>query len=84
MPDKTVLWKGVQLKCILLTGDKKLRSEAEDKGMEVHGSIWVVQMIIEAKLITPAKGIELLEKLKIVNDGLPKEEIDKLIRRLKL
>lgn len=84
LPDKTVLWKAVQLKCTLLTGDKKLRSEAEDNCIEVHGSIWVVQMIVEAKLITAAKGIELLEKLKIVNDGLPKDEIDKLIKRLKL
>lgn len=41
-------------------------------------------MIVEAKLTIVAKGVELFEKLKIVNDGLPKDEIDKLIRRLKL
>ncbi len=81
--DKSVLWKALQLKCKLLTGDKSLRSEAEENGLEVHGSIWVVMMIIEAKLLSTAKGIELYEKLKIVNDSLPKEEIEKLIRKLK-
>ncbi len=81
--DKSVLWQALQLKCKLLTGDKSLRSEAEENGLEVHGSIWVVMMIIEAKLLSTAKGIELYEKLKIVNDSLPKEEIEKLIRKLK-
>jgi len=81
--DKSVLWKALQLKCKLLTGDKSLRSEAEENGLEVHGSIWVVMMIVETKLLSVIKGIELLEKLKIVNDGLPKDEIEKLIKKLK-
>ena len=81
--DKSVLWKALQLKCMLLTGDKGLRNEAEERGLEVHGSIWVVMKIIDAKLVSAEKGIELFEKLKIVNDSLPKEEIEKLIKRLK-
>ncbi len=82
--DKSVLWKALQLKCKLVTGDKSLRGEAEENGLEVHGSIWVVMMLVEAKLLSAVKGIDLFEKLKIVNDGLPKDEIDKLIKRLKL
>jgi len=81
--DKSVLWKALQLKCKLLTGDKSLRSEAEENGLEVHGSIWVVMKIVDAKLLSAEKGIELYEKLKIVNDSLPKEEIEKLIKKLK-
>jgi rRNA-processing protein FCF1 len=81
--DKSVLWKALQLKCKLLTGDKSLRSEAEENGLEVHGSIWVVMKIVDTKLLSVEKGIELYEKLKIVNDSLPKEEIEKLIKKLK-
>ena len=51
--DKSVLWKALQLKCKLLTGDKSLRSEAEENGLEVHGSIWVVMMIVETKQCLP-------------------------------
>ncbi|MEP7267593.1 MAG: hypothetical protein ABI844_08185 [Saprospiraceae bacterium] len=81
--DKSVLWKALQLKCPLLTGDKSLRNEAEENGLEVHGSIWIVKLLVDAKILSAVKGIELFEKLKIVNDSLPKEEIEKLIRKLK-
>ncbi|HAQ20070.1 MAG TPA: hypothetical protein DCR40_12700 [Prolixibacteraceae bacterium] len=81
--DKTVLWKSHQLKCPLLTGDKKLRNEAEDLKIEVHGSIWVINKLIEKEIITKAKGTELLEQLKLINASLPHDEIDKLIKMLK-
>lgn len=81
--DKSVLWKALQLKCLLLTGDKSLKNEAEENGLEVHGSIWVVTLLVEEKLLSVIKGVEMFEKLKIVNDSLPKEEIEKLIKKLK-
>lgn len=81
--DKSVLWKALQLKCRLVTGDKNLRNEAEEQGLEVNGSLWVIRTLVETKIITPTSGAELLEKLKTVNDSLPKEEIDKLIKKYK-
>jgi predicted nucleic acid-binding protein len=81
--DKTVLWKSHQLKCPLLTGDKKLRNEAEDLNIEVHGSIWVINELVEKQIVTAIQGIELLEKLKLINSSLPLDEIDKLLQRLK-
>jgi len=78
-----VLWKALQLKCKLLTGDKSLKNEAEENGLEVHGSIWVVMKIVDAKLLSAEKGVELYEKLKIVNDSLPKKENEKLIKKIK-
>ncbi len=45
--DKTVLWKAKQLNCPLLTGDGKLRSEAMDQGLTVHGSLWVIRTLVE-------------------------------------
>lgn len=82
--DKTVLWKAKQLKCPLLTGDAKLRSEATEQGITVHGSLWIIQIMVESKVVTANKGIEFLEKLKVCNDRLPLEEIEKLIKKLKL
>jgi rRNA-processing protein FCF1 len=78
--DKSVLWKSLQLECPLLTGDKKLRNEAEDHGIEVHGSIWVIESLVQNELIDKTKGIQLLESLKQVNSSLPYDEIEKLIR----
>lgn len=82
--DKSVLWKALQLKCKLVTGDKNLKSEAEEQGLEVNGSLWVIKTLVETNIIAPALAVELLEKLKIVNDSLPKIEIEKLIRKYKL
>ena len=81
--DKTVLWKAKQLKCPLLTGDAKLRNEAIEQGVIVHGSLWVIQIMVESKVITVNAGIEYLQKLKVSNDRLPLDEIEKLIKKLK-
>jgi len=81
--DKSVLWKSLQLKCPLLTGDKKLRIEAENQGVEVHGSIWVIASLVENGLINKTKGAKLLELLKEVNSSLPFNEINKLIKTYK-
>lgn len=82
--DKSVLWKAKQLNCPLLTGDAKLRNEAIDQGIIVHGSIWIIQILVESCVITPKTGIEYLEKLKISNDRLPIDQIEKLIRKFKV
>jgi predicted nucleic acid-binding protein len=83
LPDKTVLWKAKQLKCPLLTCDGKLRNEATEQGITVYGSIWVVITLVEATIISNQKGIDFLEKLKLINDRLPFDEIEKLIKKLK-
>lgn len=80
--DKTVLWKAKQLSSILLTGDGKLRKEAIEQGVEVHGSIWVVENLLERHLIEKATAVILLKKLKEINSNLPMDDINKLIKRI--
>jgi len=81
--DKSVIWKSVQLNCPMLTGDKKMKEVAEKLGIEVHGSIWVIDELIYNKLITQAKAIQLLELLIVTNSWLPRNEIEKRINKLK-
>lgn len=82
-PDRTVLWKAMQLNCTLLTSDNKLRKEAIGQGLVVHGSIWVIRQIVENEIISKTRGIELFEQMKLVNTRLPHDEIDRQISRLK-
>lgn len=84
IPDKTMLWKAIQLKCPLLTCDDKLRREAIENDIEVHGSIWVVTELVKQNIINNLKAIELLGQLKKINTRLPFDEIDKIIKRLKM
>jgi predicted nucleic acid-binding protein len=81
--DKSVIWKSLQLNCPLLTGDKKMREIAEEMGLEVHGSIWVIDELISSNLVSPDKAIVLLEQLMATNSWLPRNEIDKRINKLK-
>jgi predicted nucleic acid-binding protein len=84
LPDKTMLWKSIQLNSTLLTCDRKLKLEAKEHGLEVHGSIWVIEKLEEENILYKSKAIILLEKLKTVNDRLPMEEIDRVIKKLKI
>jgi predicted nucleic acid-binding protein len=81
--DKSVLWKALQLKCRLVTGDKNLRYEAEEHGLQVNGTLWVIKTLVESNIIEPTTAVLLLEKLKLVNDSLPKDEIEKMIKQYK-
>jgi len=81
--DKSVIWKSVKLNCPMLTGDKKMREIAENIGIEVHGSVWVIDKLINSDLISTEKAIELLEQLLKTNSWLPRNEIERRINKLK-
>lgn len=81
--DKSVIWKSLQLKCPMLTGDRKMREVAEKMGLEVHGSIWIIDELIGNNLISTEKARILLEQLQLTNSWLPKDEIEKRINKLK-
>jgi predicted nucleic acid-binding protein len=67
--------------CMILTGDKILRKEAEKLGFEVHGVLWVFEELVNNGLIEPLKAAFLLEALKRNNLWLPIKECDKLIEK---
>ena len=81
--DKSVIWKSAQLNCPMLTGDKKMREIAVKIGIEVHGSIWVIDELFNTGLISSEKAIKLLEQLLMTNSWLPKNEIERRINKLK-
>jgi predicted nucleic acid-binding protein len=62
---------------VLLTGDSHLRSVAEQEGVEVHGTLWVLdQLVEEQKLITAEEGAFALSRMKAAARRLPKSEVD--------
>jgi predicted nucleic acid-binding protein len=80
--DKSVIWKSLQLKCPMLTSDRKMREVAEKMGLEVHGSIWIIDELIGNNLISTEKARILLEQLQLTDSWLPKDEIEKRINKL--
>ncbi|TQE97794.1 MAG: DUF3368 domain-containing protein [Spiribacter salinus] len=69
--------------CPLLTGDKALRELARSKDVEVFGTIWLMEQLFDARLVTidemeSAYGIMLDNQSR-----LPEREIGRQLRRLK-
>ena len=81
--DKSVIWKSLQMKCPMLTGDRKMREVAEKMGIEVHGSIWIIDVLISKNLISATRAITLFEQLLLTNSRLPRDEIERRINELK-
>jgi len=81
--DKSVLWKAFDLKCMILTGDKNLRLEAESRGLEVHGVLWVIKTLVSLTVISSKEGLVILEKLRDFNPYVPIKELTKLKQNFK-
>ena len=60
-----------------------MKEIAENIGIEVHGSIWVIDELYNYNLISSEKAIELLEQLLKTNSWLPRNEIERRINKLK-
>ena len=82
-PDRSMLYKAIQLKVPLLTADGKLRKEAEEMGVTVYGSLWVIEQMNIQKILTKEMAAEYLKKLLQFNDRMKQELIINTIKKLK-
>lgn len=80
-PDVSVYAFAKELGAIILTGDRRLRIEAKNKGFEVHGILWVFETMMEENLMKPKKAIEKLSELMKINTWLPIDECNKRIEK---
>jgi len=62
LPDIASYLNALDVKGILLTGDQNLRSFAKNY-VEVHGFLWVIDMIVGKKLINPLIAIKIIKDL---------------------
>lgn len=79
--DRTVLLKAIHLQCMVLSGDGNLRKECEHRGLDVHGSIWVIREIWLAELADSEQLLGMLEVLGR-NTRLPERELEKLRKEI--
>ena len=63
----------------LITGDGALRKKAQQSGLDVKGIIYIIEEIKTNKLLSLQICIEKLNELKVLNNRLPVNEIDKRI-----
>ena len=78
--DLSLYFYAFELKeCMVLTGDNRLRKEAEKIGFGVHGVLWVFEEIVNRNILEKQIAVQKLEELMKVNLWLPVKECEKLI-----
>lgn len=70
-------------RAILLTGDRHLREAAEREGVEVHGTLWLVDRMVEASLLDLRGATEALLAMRRAGRRLPAEELERRLRTWK-
>ena len=75
--DCSVLKLAEQLDAMLLTGDKDLRRFAKTRRTEVHGTLWILDQLIDKQLLAPQQAAQKLQELLNTKRRLPKHECQK-------
>jgi predicted nucleic acid-binding protein len=65
---------------ILLSGDKSLRDAAREEGVKVHGTIWLLDQMVEYGIIDKRKRAASLKLMMKSGRRLPCEEVKARIR----
>lgn len=68
--------------CILLSSDKRLRNVATRKGLKVRGVLWIINELVEKKMITASEAITSLKEYPAINSRVPLNAINKIIIEL--
>ncbi|GEA15529.1 hypothetical protein E308F_17730 [Moorella sp. E308F] len=76
-PDLFALVLAQRLKSPLITGDWDLRVAARQEGIEVHGTLWVIDKFVEMKMVAPKTASDSLKKMLGVGRRLPEDECKK-------
>jgi predicted nucleic acid-binding protein len=67
--------------CEIFTGDNDLRKAAKEEGVTVHGLFWILDKLIEYKVLTPEEAADALERIKAEGSWLPKKEYEAHLKR---
>ena len=78
--DCSVWYYSKKLSGVLLTGDGKLRKQARKDNLEVRGIIYLFDEFLRQGIITFQEAVEKIKQLSLLNNRLPKKEIEKRIK----
>lgn len=85
LSDVSVLYLAIRENAMLLSGDRLLRNQAKLHTVEVHGTLWILDQLVESKLLDRIVAAQRLEAL-LLRTGkeqrhLPKPECQTRIAR---
>ncbi|MNV92158.1 hypothetical protein D3C71_1867200 [compost metagenome] len=60
----------------LLTGDGRLRRQAKRDGLQVHGALWLLDLMVEHQVIAPIQAASALSDMLERGARFPSSECD--------
>ena len=67
----------------LITGDHPLRKAAEGEGVKVRGTLWMLDELVENKVISGRRAADALDIMRKTGGRFPPEEVTKRLNRWK-
>lgn len=64
---------------ILVTGDGPLRDAADEENIEVHGTLWVVDALVDTGIVEPPEAARALQLMMEADRRLPRDEVNKRV-----
>ena len=65
---------------LLVTGDRALRAAAAREGVQVHGTLWAVERMLDLGRVRPRQAREAFDRMKAVGRRLPWDRARALCR----
>ncbi len=80
LEDQTALFLALKLDAILLTGDRRLRLEGLKRQVEVHGVLWILDLLVTRKVVVPRLAAQKLRLMLTEGAFLPTDECEKRLQ----
>lgn len=80
-PDCSCLYLAQKINATILTCERLLTKTAKSLNIEVHGSLWVLDQLVEASIISQKTAHLKLIELTAKNNRLPKKECEKRLKQ---
>lgn len=72
-----------QEECPLLTGDGRLRTAGQTEGIEVHGTLWLIEQMVRARTMTGRQAEAGYARMREAGRRLPWGEVAQQLRALR-
>lgn len=79
--DCSVIFLALKLGAMLISGDKPMRKAGKERQIEVHGTLWILDQLVERKLLPSGIAASKLEHLRSLDRFFPEAECELRLRR---
>ena len=80
-PDCSCLYLAKEINATILTCEKLLTKAAKKLDLDVHGSLWILDQLLDTSMITKRIAYSKLKDLMLINPRLPVKECRKRLKR---